>query len=187
LRSAPISHVTAFLVLHELTAVIPLLGLTAFFHYSNWLPVGVAEWEVVKQGTVRVGRYLRRKGWIEDDRQEDERREGGAEHGKGGDTVVSESTENGVKIVLEFATAWAITKVLLPARIIGCVWATPWFARVAVLPISNLMRKVTGKTGQTAVVKLPAQTSSPAAGTGATGGGAIGAADRIKKPVDQMG
>src|SRR5271155_2466428 len=32
LRSAPISHVVSFLILHELTAIIPLVGLAGGFH-----------------------------------------------------------------------------------------------------------------------------------------------------------
>jgi hypothetical protein len=36
------------------------------------------------------------------------------------------------KILVEVATAYAITKVFLPARILLSVWATPWFARVVV-------------------------------------------------------
>lgn len=38
LRSAPVSHVVAFLILHEITAVLPLLGLAGLFHYTEWLP-----------------------------------------------------------------------------------------------------------------------------------------------------
>lgn len=64
LRNAPISHITAFLVLHELTAVIPLFGLTAFFHYANWLPPYISEGAWVKQGTEKFGKYLRKKGWL---------------------------------------------------------------------------------------------------------------------------
>jgi len=36
------------------------------------------------------------------------------------------------RILVEVATAYAITKVFLPARIVASVWATPWFARVVV-------------------------------------------------------
>jgi hypothetical protein len=40
LRTAPVSHVVSFLVLHELTAIVPLVGLAAAFH--TWgLPDGV--------------------------------------------------------------------------------------------------------------------------------------------------
>ena len=35
------------------------------------------------------------------------------------------------RVVLEVASAWAVVKVLMPVRIVGCVWATPWFARVS--------------------------------------------------------
>jgi hypothetical protein len=38
LRNAPGSNVVAFLILHELTAVVPLVGLTAVFHWAGWLP-----------------------------------------------------------------------------------------------------------------------------------------------------
>jgi hypothetical protein len=38
LRNAPVSHVVAFLILHELTAIVPLIGLASYFHYTNWLP-----------------------------------------------------------------------------------------------------------------------------------------------------
>ena len=33
LRNAPVSHVVSFLILHELTAIIPLVGLAGAFHY----------------------------------------------------------------------------------------------------------------------------------------------------------
>lgn len=36
------------------------------------------------------------------------------------------------RILVEVATAYAITKVFLPVRILCSVWATPWFARVVV-------------------------------------------------------
>jgi hypothetical protein len=38
--------------------------------------------------------------------------------------------ENGGRILIEVATAYAVTKVMLPVRILFSVWATPWFARV---------------------------------------------------------
>jgi hypothetical protein len=39
LRTAPVVHVVSFLVLHEITAVVPLVGLSYYFHATNWLPV----------------------------------------------------------------------------------------------------------------------------------------------------
>jgi hypothetical protein len=39
LRAAPVAHVVSFLVLHEITAIVPLVGLSYCFHVTNWLPV----------------------------------------------------------------------------------------------------------------------------------------------------
>lgn len=38
LRNAPVSHIVAFLTLHEITAIVPLVGLASLFHYTQWLP-----------------------------------------------------------------------------------------------------------------------------------------------------
>lgn len=50
---------------------------------------------------------------------------------KGGNVYMSEA---GSRILLEVAAAYAVTKLLLPVRIIGSVWATPyvvsWVARI---------------------------------------------------------
>lgn len=134
LRSAPLSHAVAFLILHEITAIAPLLGLFALFHYYSELPLN---WAVERygallgQGATRAERYFRRKGWFGLNREED------------GEQVVEEGREDGeedvlkrwrgdarYKVVLEVAVAWAITKTLLPVRIAVSLWATPWFARV---------------------------------------------------------
>jgi hypothetical protein len=61
---------------------------------------------------------------------------GGAERGRG----------RGWDVVLEVATAWAVVKALLPLRIVGCVWATPWFARVGVVPVLGFVRRVVGRS-----------------------------------------
>lgn len=66
LRNAPISHITAFLILHELTAILPLFALTAAFHKFNWLPPFFSEGYYVKEGVEKFGRYFRKKGWIRD-------------------------------------------------------------------------------------------------------------------------
>lgn len=66
-RKAPVSHVASFLILHELTAIIPLFGLTGAFYYLDILPV---EWVfgwwapyVQEEGT-KVLRYFKKKGWF---------------------------------------------------------------------------------------------------------------------------
>lgn len=42
--------------------------------------------------------------------------------------------EKGVRLLTEFATAWAVTKALLPLRLLVSVWLTPVFARGVVVP-----------------------------------------------------
>ncbi len=50
-----------------------------------------------------------------------------------------------MKLVLDFAVAYAITKALLPARLLLSVSATPWLARRVVVPISGVFRRVVGR------------------------------------------
>src|SRR5690242_3186183 len=81
LRQAPFSHITAFLILHELTAVIPLFGLAGAFHYWRWLPPYFAEGAWISSGVEKFGRYFRKKGWItekEETQVEEETKEGNA-------------------------------------------------------------------------------------------------------------
>lgn len=143
LRSAPLSHVVAFLVLHEVTAVVPLLGLFGLFHYggASAAPMGYMMehyGDYVRDGTARFERYFTRKGWFGfggDDEGEGAAAaakgiggEGEAENGN--DVVMSrwEGSDGKYRIVVEVALAYAITKALLPARIVFSLWATPWFA-----------------------------------------------------------
>lgn len=73
--------------------------------------------------------------------------------------------EKGVRVVVELATAYAITKMLLPLRLVGSVWATPWFARWTVLPVTKRLGRLFGRG--------KAKKTVDAAGTGAVGGGAV--------------
>ena len=55
------------------------------------------------------------------------------------------SADNGAQLILEFATAYAITKVLLPLRIVVSVWATPWFARIVIGPMGRGFGRIFGR------------------------------------------
>lgn len=135
LRNAPLTHVSAFLLLHELTAIVPLFGLAGLFHYYDYLPPYITDGDLVAQGVKRFGNYFRRKGWIEELNEDASGEQSqGAVRWSGG--------EGSVRIVTEFATAYAITKVLLPLRLVLSMWATPWFARVLVTPFTNFFSKV---------------------------------------------
>jgi len=128
LRQAPFSHVAAFFILHELTAVIPLVGLTGAFHYWHWLPTYFADGAWISAGVEKFGRYFRKKGWITEEEEielEDETRQGNA------------GAEGTTRWVVEIATAYALVKLFLPVRIFVSVWGAPWFAHIAVLPVRN--------------------------------------------------
>lgn len=127
LRNAPVSHVVSFLILHELTAIVPLFALFALFHYTTFVPVAYMTshfGDYVQSGISRFERYFSRKGWFGFG-------PGDAGKDKADDAIGKwESGEQKYKILVEVALAYAVTKALLPIRVIGSVWATPWFAGV---------------------------------------------------------
>lgn len=99
LLQAPVSHIVAFLVLHEITAIVPLFGLTAAFHYFDWLPPYISEGKWVSQGVNKFGNYFRKKGWLGelgDDELPSSRRS--LWFGRG---------EGGVRLVVEFVSRCA--------------------------------------------------------------------------------
>ncbi|KAI0434739.1 hypothetical protein F5Y09DRAFT_216771 [Xylaria sp. FL1042] len=67
LRSAPLSHVGAFLVLHEITAILPIFGLTYAFYVLDWVPTSwvlgpFAAW--AEDGLKKYVPYFRKKHWF---------------------------------------------------------------------------------------------------------------------------
>jgi len=155
LATAPISHITSFLILHELTAIVPLVSLFSAFHYFNYLPPYISEGAWVKEGVEKFGGYFRRKGWLGDDGS---RRDVSYRYGEGA-----------TRVLVEVGAAWAVTKALLPLRLILSVWATPWFARWFVLPLTGRIGRLFGRGKKAAAPPV----KSDAAGTGATAAGAV--------------
>ncbi|KAL2754867.1 hypothetical protein ACRALDRAFT_1071499 [Sodiomyces alcalophilus JCM 7366] len=206
LRRAPVSHIVAFLVLHEITAVVPLLALFALFHYTTIAPLDYVtdHWAAhVRDGAAKAERYFTRKGWFgfgrDDNHKDDDARPSagrdavGEEHDHGTAATLSGALAAGAhagethsvkkgwtkdegvvtggiavtrtratpetaketrdvleqwrsddakyKVVVEVALAWAITKALLPARILVSVWGTPWFAAVMVRARNTLRKR----------------------------------------------
>lgn len=109
------------------------------------------------------GNYFRRKGWIRSDEAANAEAETRLEMRK--IDKAWNISEGGARVVVEFATAYAITKMLLPLRIVLSVWGTPWFATRTVIPISHWFKKRFGR-GKMKV-------RSGAAGTGAVEAGAV--------------
>lgn len=115
--NAPVSHVTSFILVHELTAIAPLFGLWGIFYYLDYTPVaGIPDWLLVK-GTHFIDILADRNGWT------------------------SLKSETGAKIVLQGAVAYAIVKVLLPFRVFISLASMPWVARWVVIPFTRLFTR----------------------------------------------
>lgn len=114
----------------------PLVGLFALFHYTTYAPVGyMTEYfgEYVQSGVSRFEMYFKRKEWFGFNKDTDASESEGSKTTTHQTDEVLKRMEGGdtkYKILVEVALAYAITKALLPLRIIGSVWATPWFAGV---------------------------------------------------------
>ena len=170
LLQAPASQVISFLFLHEATAVVPLFGLVGIMHYTSWVPP-MSENAWIIAGVEKFGKYARRKGWLKDsDVSEAERRvvqtqqeEKAVQNNDGEvsghvaaawtklksgwqrrDTLWGHG-EKGVRLLIEFGTAWAIVKALIIPRLALSVWATPWFAKIAVEPVMKAMARNGGR------------------------------------------
>ncbi|KAM0328660.1 hypothetical protein ACHAQA_005072 [Verticillium albo-atrum] len=140
LRAAPVSHTIAFLALHEITAIVPLLAFFALFHYTalaplEYLTARSAAW--VRDGAERAERYFSRKGWFGFEAADRGAKAGAFAQSSGEEAAAAAAGEmrgelerwqrddERYKVVVEVALAWAVTKALLPARIILSVWGTP--------------------------------------------------------------
>ncbi|KAL1991841.1 hypothetical protein VTN49DRAFT_5149 [Thermomyces lanuginosus] len=142
LLHAPVAHVTSFLILHEITAVVPLLTLLAGFHYLEWLPdLMTGENTPWSEGVKRLGKWMAKRGWVDRGDVDAAAAATAVEGSAGGEKEVV-NANRGARLVLEFAAAYAVTKALLPVRIAASVWATPWFARVVVSPIGRGFARV---------------------------------------------
>jgi hypothetical protein len=102
--------------------------------------------ESYDQGVKRFGRWLLKKGWVKDT-DLDAASVHASEASRSSKTreMAQLAEQKGAMLVLEFAAAYAITKVLLPMRIAVSVWATPWFARTVLGPVrdraTSILRK----------------------------------------------
>lgn len=113
LRKQPASHLTSFLVLHELTAILPLpvlflalsslpdLGLSSFFSDSG---------ESAAKSIARM--------------------------------FGAEGLEVGGQVMVNLATSYALVKAALPLRLALSLYLTPWFARVCISPIGRMVRRI---------------------------------------------
>ena len=103
------------------------------------------------EGVERFGKYFKRKGWV----RGDEAKEAEFEVEMRTRDHAWSIGEGGVRLIVEFATAYTITKILLPIRLVASVWATPWFARRTVVPLLAKFKGLFGKGKATETAVLP--------------------------------
>lgn len=130
--NAPVSHVTSFIVLHELTAIAPLFGLWALFSHFDYVPGFVPDL-MIEKGTEFIKVMGERNGWNELD----------------GDA--------GARMVVQGAAAYGVVKILMPIRALISLALMPWFARWFVLPITRIFSR--GKSSKRSSSSSSAQTS----------------------------
>ncbi|TPX59830.1 1-alkyl-2-acetylglycerophosphocholine esterase [Powellomyces hirtus] len=113
-KSHPASHLVSFAILHELTAIVPLPLVYLLLSNSN-IPIPFPE-DVLAEGNKRMSYMLKYFGF--------------------------EEMKQDSKAMLHMATSYAVVKAAMPIRIGLCVATTPWFARVAVVPVQTAFRKI---------------------------------------------
>lgn len=111
---APVSHVTAFLILHELSAIVPLVGIWYVFHKYQWsIPLDLPSWAIDK------GTHIIDKSMAQFDFR-------------------NFSFQEKANFIMEGAYAYVIVKGLFPVRIIFSVLLMPWFAKYFVIPFTRM-------------------------------------------------
>lgn len=122
---APVSHATAFVVLHELTAIVPLVGIWYTLHQYHDVLMGsgvdLPNWAIEK-GTKVIDAAMAKWDWG------------------------SYSVHEKVQFVMEGAYAYVIVKALFPVRVAVSLLGMPWFAKWFVLPITGLFGRKGPKT-----------------------------------------
>lgn len=112
--NTPVSHVTSFLILHELSAIAPLFGFWYLFHSLDFVPPHLPQW-LTENGVDFIKLMAERNGW-------------------------DFSTQDGTKWLVEGAASYALVKVLMPVRAALSLVLMPWFANTFVIPLTKIFR-----------------------------------------------
>ncbi|KAI8322915.1 hypothetical protein GQ54DRAFT_297083 [Martensiomyces pterosporus] len=105
---------TAFAILHEVTAIVPLVGV--YYVLSYFEPKVPFPEDVLKEGNRYVNKLREYLGWPR--------------------------LDPGSPVLLHLATSYAIVKAAGPLRIAASLALTPWAARWAVVPVVRVFEKV---------------------------------------------
>ena len=117
LRASPGSHITGFLILHELTAIVPLVVIFSTLQGFRIpiLPSSLSQ-ESLNTAERSINRFRKKLGWEE------------WQPGEASDTVA------------RLGLSYAAVKLLIPVRIAASLALTPWFARRVIQPCYQKFR-----------------------------------------------
>ncbi|SGZ56760.1 CIC11C00000003134 [Sungouiella intermedia] len=117
---APVSHVTAFIILHEITAIVPLIGTWYVLHQYHDLfmtaSMDLPAWAIEK-GTKIIDKAM--ADW----------------------DFGTYSFNEKVRFIMEGAYAYVIVKALFPVRLAFSLIGMPWFAKWFVLPFTKMFSR----------------------------------------------
>ncbi|KAI5951846.1 hypothetical protein KGF54_004921 [Candida jiufengensis] len=111
--NAPFSSLVAFIILHEITAIVPLIGIWYYIHqHPGFIPLDLPQWAISKGAKV-MDSMMGKFDW-------------------------NLNTADKFSVIVEGAYAFTIVKFLLPIRVVISLYFMPWFARWFILPITNI-------------------------------------------------
>ncbi|KAJ2252940.1 hypothetical protein GGI13_002983 [Coemansia sp. RSA 455] len=113
-KQRPASHITAFAVLHELTAVVPLVGVYYALDYLQ--PQMPFPQSVLEEGNRYINKLRTYAGL--------------------------EQLDADSPVLLHLATSYAVVKAAAPLRIAASLALTPWFSRWCIVPITRTVGKL---------------------------------------------
>ena len=114
-REAPFGHLTSFLILHELTALIPLPLIYYTLEYFQPTLTLIPK-ETMESANSKMSKVVEKWGWHVDSH-----------------------------VLLHLATSYAIVKILMPLRMVLCIGMTPSFATSVVLPVQKSSSRIIQK------------------------------------------
>lgn len=115
--TAPFLHVTAFLILHEISAIVPLIGIWYLIHHYGWNPpLDLPLW-AIERGLKILDSSMTQFNYE------------------------SYNIHDKVQFIMEGAYAFVIVKFMLPLRLMFSILFMPWFAKWFILPFSRIFRK----------------------------------------------
>ncbi|CAF1062674.1 unnamed protein product [Adineta steineri] len=114
LKDRPASHITAFAILHEVTAILPFPLIyfpLKWLNIGQYLPIPI---EYIQEGNKKINRVRTRYGF--------------------------EPLDESSMVLVNLSMTYAIVKVLLPLRIGLSLMLTPWLASIITRSLSGLKR-----------------------------------------------